>query len=46
MELGDVMLAGHQDAPVTVGPRGHRGLSALAGVEVLPGGSAARHTQA
>ncbi len=36
MELGDVVLAGDQDAAPGVGAGGHRRLGALAGVEVLP----------
>jgi hypothetical protein len=35
MELRNVVLAGDQDAAVPVGPGRHRGLGALAGVEVL-----------
>ncbi len=36
VELGDVVLAGHQHAPGPVGPRRHAGLGGLAGLEVLP----------
>ncbi len=36
MERSDVVLAGHQHAALGVHAGAHRGLTALAGVEVLP----------